>query len=84
MRSFDDICRELRKHPDFLGACVWQRADIDGIIEDIGDVEWNMSADEIFAKINMKAWESLACEDGFDMLYDAVAFLGAYTEKEDN
>lgn len=86
MRSFDDICQELKKHPDFLAACIWQRADIAEAMEYIswGDtVEWEMTEEQIWDNMRIDWWEDTACESGFEAIYMEMRSMGAYTDKED-
>ena len=86
MRSFDDICAELRAHPDFLAACIWQKSDINLAMEHIdwgGTVEWHMSADEIWENMSIHWWEDTACEDGFEAIYMAMREMNAYDYKEE-
>lgn len=86
MRSFDEICAELRAHPDFLAACIWQRADIAEAMEHIswGDtVEWEMTEEQIWDNISIDWWEDTACESGFEAIYMAMREMNAYDYKEE-
>jgi len=78
-RYFGDICDELRKHPDYRGAVIWQRADIEDVAADMG-----VDADVLDEEVDMSAWEGLATSDGFDFTLYQVASEISERETETN
>jgi uncharacterized protein Usg len=80
MRDISEICAELRDHPDCLALVVWQKADVeylmDNIINDGGVFEQDL--DEIWDKISISHWEDLAYEEGWECIRQEFIDMNAF------
>lgn len=59
--DLSDLCSKMRKHPDYRGGVVWSVDDIKMVAE-----EYGVSADALDELVDMRGWEGLSTEDGFE------------------
>lgn len=75
--NFDALCMALRDHPNFRGAVIWQRSDI----EDAA-TRYGVDPDELDQIVDLGGWEDVACGEGWDYTIDEAAGT-LQQEKED-
>ena len=77
--NFDDLCAAIRRHPDYRGSVIWERADIE-----LAAKEYGVSADELDNMVDLDIWQDMACWDGWDYaIYRAASALQQENESND-